>query len=525
MTNYYDVDIIPIILNIFKVSEIVICGMSDEKIINLIFDYCDDKDISYTMIDSNDNTNNCINDYPINVLPNFKDYDAIFLNDDPNWYTVYNELKIIKDTNVEFPLIFICHNIFPHKRRDSYVNPDIIPIKYRHNFSKELSHGNINIRDGFFHAIESNTPKNGVLTAIEDFLAENSSFNALDINFLNGLTILYFNNSISQIRLGKLYKEIEDYVIEYDYISDNIVENQLLSDYISKFDFANNNLDVIENIKDELDEKNGIIEEYEEKIKLHNDEIRYKNSKINSVDSQLSLKDAQIKNFESKLINRENEISNLNNELQKANLEITSLKSDISKKEEVENNLNIQLQISDNKIKKNIQQLNQKNSTIQFMDNQIRSKESELNDKNLLLNNIKQQYTAQLSKLDAKEYCINCFKEEISNNHLEIEYLKNNTLIKKMLNPFSYIYLIFKSNPKELSLNIKLYKALKNSKCFDIGYYLNNNEDLKKSKWCKYFSPELHYVCNGFNENRNFNKKYYNRNSKEALLEYIKNCP
>ena len=31
------------------------------------------------------------------------------------------------------------------------------------------------------------------------------------------------------------------------------------------------------------------------------------------------------------------------------------------------------------------------------------------------------------------------------------------------------------------------------------------------SKWCRYFSPELHYVCKGFDENRVFNKKYFKR--------------
>ena len=90
--------------------------------------------------------------------------------------------------------------------------------------------------------------------------------------------------------------------------------------------------------------------------------------------------------------------------------------------------------------------------------------------------------------------------------------------------PKTVFYLIFKSKPKEISLNIKLYQVLKNSKCFDIGFYLNKNKDLINSKWYKYFSPELHYICNGFNENRKFNKKYFNRNSKKELLDYLLKC-
>ena len=107
---------------------------------------------------------------------------------------------------------------------------------------------------------------------------------------------------------------------------------------------------------------------------------------------------------------------------------------------------------------------------------------------------------------------------------MEIQYFKNESFTKKILSPLSYIYLVFKSNPKEVSINYKLYKAIKNSKCFDIGFYLNNNKDIQDSNWCKYFSPELHYVCKGFNEERKFNKKYFNRNSKEELLDYIYKC-
>ena len=92
------------------------------------------------------------------------------------------------------------------------------------------------------------------------------------------------------------------------------------------------------------------------------------------------------------------------------------------------------------------------------------------------------------------------------------------------MSPLSYLILLFKFKPNELSLNIKLYKVLKNSNCFDVGYYLKNNNDILESRWCKYFSPELHYLCYGFYENRKFNKKYFNMDSKESLLEYLSKC-
>lgn len=81
--------------------------------------------------------------------------------------------------------------------------------------------------------------------------------------------------------------------------------------------------------------------------------------------------------------------------------------------------------------------------------------------------------------------------------------------------------MIFKSKPKEIFLNFKLYKALKNSEYFDTGFYLNNNKDLIESNWCKYFSPKLHYVCVGFDENRPVNEEISNKKLKSDLLDSL----
>lgn len=475
MSGYYTVNILPIILNRFKVKNIVISGLSNNETINQVLNYCNQTNSIKICIDLYDDSNEeIINDFTLNVLPNLSNYDAIFLNDDPNWYTVFNELNIIKENNQKFPLVFICHNVFPHKRRDSYINPNVIPKEFLNDYSKELFYNGKYIQDEFFHAIDENTSNNGVLTAIEDFIEENSLVDIMDINFLEGLTILYFKDDFSKFIIKKLIQDLEEYKLQ-----DNILKN---------IDDDKNNVsnlkkkDMIKNFKVKLNEKDKIIQDFENQIKIHSQEINLKNSQIENYDSQLDLKETQLKNIESKLLNRDVTINNLNNDLLNANNEIDSL---------------------------NIQ---------------IKGKKQEIHKIKQEMNSFKHQYTNQLSKLDNKEFCISCFKEEIANNHLEIDYLKKESFIRKISNPFSYIYLIFKSNPKEIFLNFKLYKALKSSKCFNIGFYLNNNKDIVESKWCKYFSPELHYVCNGFYEGREFNKKYFNRNSKKELLDYILNC-
>ena len=594
MFNYYKLEIIPIILNMFKVNNLVISGMPTNETSEQIFKFIGEKNIHYTIIEENKELNNMsfIKENPLNALPTLNNYDAIFLDDDPNWFTTYNELKIIKNSNDEFPLVFICNNIFPHKRRDTYRNPDCIPDEFKNDYSKTLTYDEINIYDNTYHAIEENNSKNGVLTAIEDFLDENKSINMMNIKLINGITILYPENNISKIRLGKISKKIKEYEIKYDEFHDNIFENQLLKNYVSKFEIFNEQLDSIQRFDDELNEKNKLLNDYENQIKIHDDELNYKNSQIEGYNSQINLKNSRIKHFESKLINSENEINTLNKKLRTVNSQVTSLKNEINQKEQnfknkeqeytnkvtsLKNEINQKEQNFKNKeqeytnqinnsnseinsLKSNIDQkeqnfknkeqeytnkvtslkneINQKEQNENFLNNhleqaklqikttneQITIKNNQIKNKENELTSFKQQYAHQLSKLDNKEYCITCYKEEIENNKLEIEYLMKNTTLKKILSPLAYVYLIFKSSPHELYLNYKLYRLLKNSECFDIGFYLKNNNDLKDSNWCKYFSPELHYICNGFSEKRDFNKKYFNTNTKKELLKYIIEC-
>lgn len=478
----YDYRIIEIFLDKFKVNDVVFNGLSNNNsLVEFVLKYCNDNDINISLIDSNATTSkNVIKGNELNILKNFKDFDAIFINGDSNWYTVYNELNIIKKNNVEFPLVLICNNLFPNMRRDSYIDPKIIPSEFLNEYNDELDIDGINIKDGLYHAVDDNSPKNGVFTAIEDFLSENYNVDMLDLKLTCGVTILYSNNGVNQIRIGLIKDIISNNPIKFDELHDISIQNQLLLDYINdNYDFIKNDGDIIKSLNIEIDDKNKLLSGYEEKIKMYDSEINYKNSQINNFDSKLSAKNSEIKHMESILTNTELKINN---------------QKDI----------------------------------IEQMNYQLSEKNNELKKKDCDLNLIKDKYNSQIFQLDNKNYCINCFKEEISNNHVEIQYLKKNTIIKRFLNPFSYIYLIFSSNFNEISINLKLYNALKNSDCFNVGYYLKNNPDLKNGKWFKYFSPELHYVCKGFNENRRFNRKKFNKSSKTELLKYIlklKNSP
>ena len=531
MVDFFDSNVIPYILKTFKVKDIIISGVTDDILLDEILKY----EANFTKIGPNEN--------PLSTLPNIENYDAIFLDDDPNWYTVFNELNIIKESNKEFPLVFICNNHFPNKRRDSYSNPNIIPPEFRKKYAKEFpicyKNEKIMINDGCYHACEDNSSKNGVSTAIEDFLRDNNHIGIMNINFINEITILYLKLPINQKRMDILLNEIDNEKIEDCSLSDKLIENKLLISYINKNNLYNE--DFID-FEFELLDKDNIINDYENELRNQSNEINYKKSQMESIESKLNLKESKIEEMESKLTNKDMKIRNLENQIQIRQDNLNSTINKFNRKEIEFNNQIDSLTNNFNQIEKDLtskenqikslkddfsrkeNELTIKDKDIQQKNNQILNQQNELDNFEGKLNSLKHSYTKQLSKIDNNKYCIDCFKEEISNNHLEIKYLKNNTLIKKILSPLSYGYLILKSSPKELSVNIKLYKAIKNSKCFDIGFYLNQNKDLIESKWCKYFSPELHYVCNGFDEGRTFNKKYFNRDSKVDLLDYLLTC-
>jgi hypothetical protein len=145
-------------------------------------------------------------DLSLNVLRDLKNIDAVLIDGDHNWYTVYHELKLIDSSYDKFPLVFF-HDIgWPYGRRDLYYNPEDIPQEYRHEYLKkgiipnqsELSDDGINSH--LLNAVIESNEKNGVLTAIEDFISH-SNKNLVFYNFdvLNGLGLLIpeeFNKKI-----------------------------------------------------------------------------------------------------------------------------------------------------------------------------------------------------------------------------------------------------------------------------------------------------------------------------------------
>lgn len=118
----------------------------------------------------------------LEVLPKLSGpFDCILIDGDHNWYTVYNELKVISEGNLlrRGGVIFLHDVDFPWARRDLYYQPDTIPPEFRHEIGYQaITRGRKELSDeagpfaGFAKAIFEGGERNGVLTAIEDFLKE-----------------------------------------------------------------------------------------------------------------------------------------------------------------------------------------------------------------------------------------------------------------------------------------------------------------------------------------------------------------
>jgi len=141
-------------------------------------------------------------DESLAVLPELGAVDVALLDGDHNWYTVINELRALtrtaRDADRPAPVI-VCHDVdWPYGRRDMYYEPGRIPSKHRRAWKRAglkpgrdrlVADGGLNY--DLANAEHAGGPANGVLTAVEDFLAEtDEEFELAILPVLHGLGIL-----------------------------------------------------------------------------------------------------------------------------------------------------------------------------------------------------------------------------------------------------------------------------------------------------------------------------------------------
>ena len=144
------------------------------------------------------------------ALLSIDSYDAVLIDGDHNWYTVFHELDLIEKAVVQrsrlFPLVLLHDVGWPYGRRDSYHDPESIPQAYLHpharrgmRIDREELQDDLGLNALLCNALESNTSRNGVLTACKDFLDRSSlSLDCLVIPGFHGLGVLVPTETVAQ---------------------------------------------------------------------------------------------------------------------------------------------------------------------------------------------------------------------------------------------------------------------------------------------------------------------------------------
>jgi hypothetical protein len=139
----------------------------------------------------------------LTALPAVEDVDAVLIDGDHNWYTVINELRLLaalsEERGREFPLTLLHDVDWPYGRRDQYCDPGTIPAEHRQPLAQGgvwpgrdevLENSGINLRHHV--AATEGGSRNGVRTAVEDFLSESGEgFEFRSLIGFHGLGILF----------------------------------------------------------------------------------------------------------------------------------------------------------------------------------------------------------------------------------------------------------------------------------------------------------------------------------------------
>lgn len=125
--------------------------------------------------------------------------DAVIIDGDHNYYTLSEELRLIDEraADGELPLLLFHDVGWPHARRDSYCAPERIPEEHRQPLAHDvtLAPWEPGVAPGglpFEWAAErEGGPRNGVLTALEDFVDERQDLRLAVIPPFFGFGVLW----------------------------------------------------------------------------------------------------------------------------------------------------------------------------------------------------------------------------------------------------------------------------------------------------------------------------------------------
>ncbi|NLD76560.1 MAG: hypothetical protein GX643_07815, partial [Acidimicrobiales bacterium] len=120
----------------------------------------------------------------VDVIADLPVMDAALIDGDHNWYTVYNECRLLAERSraegAPLPLMILHDVLWPYGRRDLYYSPETIPEQHRQPYAQkgihpgrdELAKGLSGLNPNHFNATHEGGPRNGVMSGLEDWMAE-----------------------------------------------------------------------------------------------------------------------------------------------------------------------------------------------------------------------------------------------------------------------------------------------------------------------------------------------------------------
>src|SRR4051794_37138458 len=125
--------------------------------------------------------------------------DAAIIDGDHNYFTVSEELRIIAERagGADLPLLIFHDVAWPHGRRDDYYDPSLVPDEARQPIHEGagIFPGEPGIRPGGlpyrYAAAREGGPRNGVLTAVEDFVADREGLRLAVVPAFFGLGVVW----------------------------------------------------------------------------------------------------------------------------------------------------------------------------------------------------------------------------------------------------------------------------------------------------------------------------------------------
>ncbi|MDQ4132200.1 MAG: class I SAM-dependent methyltransferase [Actinomycetota bacterium] len=150
--------------------------------------------------------------------------DAYFLDGDHNYWTVLEELRTIarRRGGLGGAVVFLHDVGWPCARRDLYYSPESLPQDgvHPHTFARGVTPDSRHVVQGghrgegqFAWALEEGGSRNGVLTGVEDFLAEHSDLTMAMVPCLFGLGVVYSPSSPSAGALADVLRPYDDNVL------------------------------------------------------------------------------------------------------------------------------------------------------------------------------------------------------------------------------------------------------------------------------------------------------------------------